>query len=452
MPQSICDTQLFTRRIVLTPDPAAAPPMLTQLRRTLFAALSARVFYGWVVLAVSVVAMFGTGPGQSHLVGLFFTPIAEEIGLTRTSVAIAYGGATLFAAFLLPRVGRLVDRFGPARMLWIFSLGLGLAAVLFSFASSWFYVAVGFGFLRFLGQGAMTLNCINMVSQWFDRRRGFAMGLMGLGFPVSMAIHPPLCQWLIDLIGWRQTWVWLGAATWIVLLPPILLLAYSRPEEVGLEPDGGDGGGTARKSLAVSGLTLSEALRTPAFYIITASLFLLSMLVTALHVENKGILTSHGLPAQTATLMFTITGVTAMVSMPVVGHMLDRLRTEWMLAGGLIVMAASLVSVTLVGGLESAVIYAVIFGFNNGVTMTYFAYLWPRYFGRKHLGSIQGMGQMVGIIGASIGPLPLAISVDYLGGYDTMLRSLAILPIGCAVLALFLRAPALPGDEHEAIE
>ena len=49
-----------------------------------------------------------------------------------------------------------------------------------------------------------------MVSQWFDRRRGFAMGLMVLGFPISMAVHPPLCQWLIDLVGWRQTRIWLG--------------------------------------------------------------------------------------------------------------------------------------------------------------------------------------------------------------------------------------------------
>ena len=72
----------------------------------------------------------------------------------RTAVAIAYRGATLFAAFLMPRLGKSVDRFGPTGMLWIVTLGLGFAAIAFSFATSWLYIAVGFGFLRFLGQGA----------------------------------------------------------------------------------------------------------------------------------------------------------------------------------------------------------------------------------------------------------------------------------------------------------
>ena len=76
--------------------------------------------------------------------------------------------------------------------------------------------------------------------------------------------------------------------------------------------------------------------------------------------------------------------------------------------------------------------------------MTCFAYLWPHYFGRRHLGAIQGTGQMVGVVGASLGPLPLGIAIDYFGSYDTTLRLLAILPAACAVLALFLRAPKLP--------
>ena len=54
----------------------------------------------------------------------------------------------------MPRLGKSVDRFGPTGMLWIVTLGLGFAAIAFSFATSWLYIAVGFGFLRFLGQGA----------------------------------------------------------------------------------------------------------------------------------------------------------------------------------------------------------------------------------------------------------------------------------------------------------
>ena len=419
--------------------------MLTSLRSKLFSALSVRVFYGWVVLSVAVVIMFGTGPGQSHLIGLFFDPLAEELNLSRTSIAIAYGAATLCAAFALPQMGKAIDRYGAAGMLGVVTALLGLSALLFSFASSWIFIAIGFGCLRFLGQGALMLNCVNMVSQWFSRRRGFAMGLMSLGFPVSMALHPPLCQWLIETVGWRETWMWLGISTWVLLLPPILLLAHSKPEPLGLAPDGAviD---TSKTSSPLSGLTLSQALRTPTFYIVSACLFCMSMLVTSLHVENKGILVEHGLSARAATLMFTITGITAAITMPIVGHLLDRVRTQFMVCAGLLVMAGSLISVTLVESVTGAVVYAIIFGINNGVTMTYFAFLWPRYFGRKHLGSIQGTGQMVGIVGASIGPLPLAIAIDNFGSYDTTLRVLAIMPIVLAGLALFLRAPKVADE------
>ena len=415
--------------------------MLAGLRRSLFQTLSRRVFYGWVILPVAAITMFGTGPGQSHLIGLFFDPLSRELGLTRTSLAAACGSATLVAAFLLPKLGSFIDRVGPMRMLWILTLGLGAACILFSFASNWIYVAIGFGFLRFIGQGSLMLNCNNMVSQWFVRKRGFALGVMSLGFPISMAIHPPLCQWLIETIGWRETWIWLGISTWIILLPPILLFAYNKPEQVGLAPDGVIETADSPTSSTITGMTRAEALRTPAFYIITGSLFTLSMLVTALHVENKGILMEHGLSAQNAASMFTITGISAAIMMPIVGRMLDHFRTEWMLVGGLLIMVASLFSVTLVTGLSGAVIYALIFGLNNAVTMTFVGFMWPRYFGRKHLGSIQGFGQMIVIVGASLGPLPLAIALDSTGSYDIALRSLTILPILLAFVALFLRTP-----------
>ena len=104
-------------------------------------------------------------------------------------------------------------------------------------------------------------------------------------------------------------------------------------------------------------------------------------------------------------------------------------------------MVASLTSVTLVTGVPSAIVFAMIFGINNGVTMTFFGFLWPRYFGRKHLGSIQGIGQMVGIVGASIGALPYAIASDINWDIDFALRMFAILPLACAGIALFLRDP-----------
>ena len=72
--------------------------------------------------------------------------------------------------------------------------------------------------LRFLGQGSMMLGSANLVAHWFSARRGFAMSLMALGFSASMAVHPQLGRWLIELVGWRGAWVGLGLITWALMM------------------------------------------------------------------------------------------------------------------------------------------------------------------------------------------------------------------------------------------
>ena len=398
--------------------------------------------YGWLIVAVAALGIFVSGPGQSHTFSVFLVHIQADLGLSATSIASAYAFATLAAAFGLPWMGRLVDRFGPRRMLLIVTVLLGLACLAFGAAAGYLWLAVGFAALRFLGQGSLMLNCSNLVSHWFDRRRGFALSLMSIGFSVSMAVHPPLSQWLIDTVGWRQAWFWLGASTWLLMLPPVLFLVHDRPEHLGLAPDGGVARPTPdRTASAEQGLTLREAVATRTFWILCAGLFGLSMLVTSLHFFQVSILTTQGLSEAAAARIFPLSALVMVIVIPLVGRALDRFPTHRVFAFGLAVMVVSLVSAAQVHDLGTALIYAVAFGVNNGCTMTFFGYMWPRYFGRKHLGSIQGMGQMIGIFGASLGPLPLGIAFDLLGSYRETLMLLALYPAGCAIAALFLRAP-----------
>jgi len=340
-------------------------------------------------------------------------------------------------------MGKLLDRIGPRQLLLSVTLLLGLACIAFGAVAGILWLAVAFAALRFLGQGSIMLGCSNLIAHWFDRRRGFALSIMAMGFSASMAVHPPLSQWLIDAVGWRQAWVWLGASTWVLLLPAVLFLVHNRPENLDLAPDGDPPMTTEAGAVASAahGLTLREALATPAFWILSAGLFGLSMLVTSLHFFQVSILTTQGLSEATAARIFPISAVVMVVTIPLVGRALDRFPTHRVFAFGLCVMVASLISAAMAHNLTTAMIYAVVFGLNNGCTMTFFGYMWPRYFGRKHLGTIQGTGQMIGVIGASVGPLPLGIAFDLVGGYQEILVVLALYPAICTITALFLRTP-----------
>jgi len=174
------------------------------------------------------------------------------------------------------------------------------------------------------------------------------------------------------------------------------------------------------------------------------------MLVTTLHFYQVTIFTARGLDAGVAARLFPISAVVMVLTMPLVGRLLDRLRTRFAFALALVVQAVSLLGASLVTDVVSASIFAAVFGLNNACSMTLFGYIFPRYFGRKHLGSIQGAGQTILVIGASVGPPLIGYAAELTGGFEAPLRVAALYPLACAALAaLFLRTPA-PLDAHVA--
>ena len=414
------------------------------MRKSILNYVNAKFFYGWIIVGIANIGIFSSGPGQSHTFSVFVEPISQDLELSSASIASAYGLATLIAAFLLPYMGKIIDRYGARVSLIIISIILGISCIFFGAASNFLMLTVGFGFLRFFGQGSLMLGCANLVSQWFDSKRGFAMSLMALGFGMSMAIHPPVSQFLIDQYGWKYAWIILGISTWIIMVPALFILAWNNPENIGLKPDGVKKSNFKNDEVeAIEGLNLTEALKENSFYILAAMWFGMAMLVTTLHFYQVTILTNQGITTEFAASLFTVSAFAMVVFMPLVGKFFDNFPTKYVLATGLLVNSISLISITYSSSDAYSLFYAVSFGINNAFSMTMFGYIWPRYFGRKHLGSIQGTGQMIGVIGASLGPLPVGFAIDYLGSSLITIRYLSVYPIIMAVIIImFLKSPS----------
>ena len=414
------------------------------MRKNILNYVNAKFFYGWIIVGIANIGIFSSGPGQSHTFSVFVEPISQDLELSSASIASAYGLATLIAAFLLPYMGKIIDRYGARVSLIIISIILGISCIFFGAASNFLMLTVGFGFLRFFGQGSLMLGCANLVSQWFDSKRGFAMSLMALGFGMSMAIHPPVSQFLIDQYGWKYAWIILGISTWIIMVPALFILAWNNPENIGLKPDGVKKSNFKNDEVeAIEGLNLTEAFKENSFYILAAMWFGMAMLVTTLHFYQVTILTNQGITTEFAASLFTVSAFAMVVFMPLVGKFFDNFPTKYVLATGLLINSISLISITYSSSDAYSLFYAISFGINNAFSMTMFGYIWPRYFGRKHLGSIQGTGQMIGVIGASLGPLPVGFAIDYLGSSLITIRYLSVYPIIMAVIIImFLKSPS----------
>ena len=407
------------------------------VNRQIYNKINEKFFYGWTIVGIGSLGIFTSGAGQSHTFSPFIPVISKDLQISSTSITTAYMIATLFAAFLLPQIGKLVDKFGPRIVLIYTVILLGIGCLIFGAASNFLMLAVAFGFLRFFGQGTLMLGSANIITQWFDKKRGFALGLMGLGFALSMGIHPPISDFLITNYGWRSAWVIIGLSTWILMLPPLIFLAIDKPEDVNEKPDGIQKK-IVNKNTKIFGLSLNQALKEKSFYILSFSFFSISTLVTALHFFQVTILNQYfNLPSREAAALFIPTMITMIIFIPLAGKILDKFETHNVIGIALLVTTSSLISISFSSNITFAIIYSIIFGINNAFNLSLFGYIWPRYFGRLHVGSIQGTGQMVLVVGASIGAMPFALAMDF--GYDLLLtiRLAALYPFLSAFLCFF---------------
>jgi MFS family permease len=167
------------------------------------------------------------------------------------------------------------------------------------------------------------------------------------------------------------------------------------------------------------------------------------MLVTGLFFHQVSIFQSAGLSPQMASWVFPISAITMVMAMPVFGRLLDRVPTKPMFACAMLTMTAAMLALVLVHDAATAVLYGIVFGINNAAVHTHMSYVWPRFFGRRYLGSIQGTAQTIMVVGASIGPLPLGAAFDLYGDYSGALITLAGLPVLCSVAILLMRPPRL---------
>jgi MFS family permease len=199
-----------------------------------------RLFYGWWVVATSALGLFiGPIPIMVFSLGVFLRPLVQEFHSARGAVSFAFTLHNAITAFGLPVAGRLLDRFGARKVILpsISLTGLILFSAYFCSAKIWqlylFYSALGV-----VGCGAGPVAYCDVISHWFDRYRGLALGLTMLGLGAGALIMPLVAQYLIARVGWRLTFGIVGAAVLIVTMPVVTIFLKERPELMRLRPDG----------------------------------------------------------------------------------------------------------------------------------------------------------------------------------------------------------------------
>ncbi|MGH9901024.1 MAG: MFS transporter [Pyrinomonadaceae bacterium] len=399
------------------------------------------VYYGWVVVAVCFAVMTLISPVVAAF-SIFYVAVIRDLGWSRGDTAIAMSIYLVVNGLAAPFAGGLIDRYGPRKVMPVGALVTAGALAWLSQVTALWQLYVAFGVIAAAGCAMLHIVPLTtVVSQWFVRNRGTAIGIVAAGQGVGQVLMP-LLQYLIDQFGWRGAYLVLGAVILTVPTTLVLLFLDRRPEDRGLSVEdetglvrargkvaSGDGAEkapagpkaeAARKREVVildrewagTAWTVGKAVKTFRFWALTSVMALFAAGFLMISVQLVAYLTEKGYSPVVAASVVSLQGLVNVVGRFAGGTLSDRIGREKTLTLSVSSFIVCLLLLNAAGSsVGPAVIYAfaIFYGMGSGMTLPALMASAADLFQGKHFGSILGVITLGGFSGGAVGA--------WLGGY-----------------------------------
>jgi MFS family permease len=395
------------------PASIAEPRLTAQPRGAASASWS-----GWINVVIAAVLMLATLPGRTQGLGLITEPMLGELALDRVAYARINLWATLLGAAICLPIGRVFDRVGLR--LATSAITLGLAAVVWTMsrmAGGTLAVFLLVLATRALGQSALSVASITAVGKSFDRNVGVAMSVYSFLLSVFFAAAFVAVGNSVRVNGWRAAWAQIALG--LVAAAAAAMLLREQTSTVSVPADDPIPGTDA------DGLTLAQALRTPAFWVFGGATSLFGLVSSGLGLFNQAVLAERGFDQQTYVHFLAGTSIIALVGQLGCGWLTLRWPMQRLLGIAMFLYAVAIGALPLLRTHAQLWVFAALIGLAGGMITVMFFAVWRRAFGAAHLGRIQGAAQMLTVLASAIGPLIFAQSAAVTGSYFPALWILA---------------------------
>jgi len=377
-----------------------------------------KIFYGWwIVLACSLIGLYVGGIVFFGFTA-FFGPIREEFGWSYTQISFAGSLRGLETGIFAPLVGFLVDRFGPRKlMLWgTITVGFGLILLSLTRSLAMFYASfllIGFG-----AGGCTAVVTMTAVANWFRRKVGLALGLMGSGIGAG-GLMVLLIVGLIDLYQWRPTLIILGLGMWALGIPSSLVVR-NRPEHYGYRHDGEvsiprvQAHEIQDKGVEIG---LREALKMRSYLYLNIVEAVRMMTVMAVLTHVMPYLANVGMPRPTAGLVAGAIPLISIVGRFGLGWLGDVFDKRHMMALAIGLISLGLLAFSYVHVRWVIVPFLLFLPLGLGGSMVLRGSIVREYFGRDAFGKMIGVIMGSAAVGGIIGPTLAGWVFDTVGSY-----------------------------------
>ncbi|WP_242127319.1 MFS transporter [Sphingobium sp. Sx8-8] len=365
----------------------------------------------WRTLAGATIGVSG---GIAALVFYSFSVLTAELGTrygwSRSQLGLAHMGYAFTLALALPVVGTIVDRRGALRIIALSIAGetMVLLALALAPAQVWLFIALQIA-LAAAGAATTPLGYNRVISERFDRLRGFALACIVSGNGLCALLIPIVTSRLIQAYDWRAAYVALAGIAALLGTSGLLIVRSEQP----LSASADEAVEAATKTVAVS---LWPLLRRPLFWHLLAGFFI-GTLGTSGYVPNMvRMLGELGLPTSRAAEVLGLTGLAVLCGRLGTGLLIDKLFAPWVLVASMVATAAGLAGLAI-DGTAFAVPAALLLGFTVGAELDILPYLATRYFGVENVGKVYGALYASIIAASGLSPAFIGIIADQFGSY-----------------------------------
>ncbi len=403
-----------------------------------------KIFYGWWIVVASVAAWSMYGGLYVYGFSTFFLSLIREFGCSRALLSGAFSIAMLEGGILGPVGGFLIDRFGPRKMMMI---GMSLMSAGFLLMSrvdslSTFYLV----FILCIAAGAnlgVFSPTLVATANWFVRKRGRALGIslsgMGLG-----GLLVPVLGWIIAYHGWRIGAFSAGIFIFSMGIPLAMVMRH-RPEEYGYLPDGRvPGTNVDAEELAEGGchedseedFTIAQAFRTRVFWKLALAFGFRQLVIHSVMAHMIPFLVGIGIRYELAAGMMGAIALISIMGRVGFGWLGDVIDKRLAISLSMLLLSVACLVLFKAQVIWQIVAVLAVFAIGHGGGAVLMFAIRAEYFGRRNIGTISGMMDMIQMFGVVIGPVFAGWMFDVTNSYRLVFLVLTV--VGGVSMAIFL--------------
>lgn len=401
------------------------------------------IHYGWIIAAVAIFGFWASIPGHSMGVNVFTEKLITALNLSRTEISATFFVGTFLSALALPSLGKLYDVWGVRILSVMAGFALALSLTYLSYVDTfaraleellpeivtdrWIRLvtlSLGFFSLRLFGDGTLAFCARNMISKWWERRRGRVLSAVGIVATISYSIAPQVFNASIEAMGWRETWRLMALIIGVGFTTLAWLFFRDSPQDCQLQADAGlpvpDKNRDDPEFILKKEFTRSEALKQYAFWCFALIFFGHSCFYTGYVFHVVDVAASMGVEKEEMLQLFLPSALLAGVVNLGTGWASDHIRLKWILLFMASTSAIGALALGFASGELLKIGFIIGFGMSAGCFVTLAAAFVARFFGLMHLGAISGFLTSLILLGGAIGPLLLSLFNNWLGSYRTV--------------------------------